>query len=298
MGATGTTATSISERTRVEAVVETLAAIHHHGENLGELAHDARNMVTALSLYCDLLDEPGVLAARHRHYASELRLVAEASRRLVEKLSLLDRGEREETVATETIPSRQSHLFPLSLEPVHSSSANGMEPLSGGLITDLGAELRAVRDLLAAIAGPSINLVARADDGACPVRMTSENLIRALVNLVKNSAESIQGPGAIELTLAEGFHCDGTARWLVLCLEDSGCGIPPGHREEIFEPGFTTRAGVRPDGGWTSSHRGLGLSITRSIVEAAGGRIHAENRLPRGARFVIELPVWESNPAA
>jgi signal transduction histidine kinase len=128
--------------------------------------------------------------------------------------------------------------------------------------------------------------------------MTSENLIRALVNLVKNSAESIQGPGAIELTLAEGFHCDGTARWLVLCLEDSGCGIPPGHREEIFEPGFTTRAGVRPDGGWTSSHRGLGLSITRSIVEAAGGRIHAENRLPRGARFVIELPVWESNPAA
>ena len=61
--------------------------------------------------------------------------------------------------------------------------------------------------------------------------------------------------------------------------------------EKVFEPGFTTRAGERPDGGWASGHRGLGLSITRSIVEAAGGTIHAETREPRGARFVIELPV-------
>ena len=47
-----------AERKRVEAVVETLATLHNRGETLAEVAHDARNMVTALGLYCDLLEEP------------------------------------------------------------------------------------------------------------------------------------------------------------------------------------------------------------------------------------------------
>ena len=49
------------ERKRVEAVVETLATMGCQGESVAEVAHDARNMVTALGLYCDLLEEPGVL---------------------------------------------------------------------------------------------------------------------------------------------------------------------------------------------------------------------------------------------
>ena len=79
-----------TERRRVEAVVETLATLRSQGESLAEVAHDARNMVTALGLYCDLLEEPGVLATQFLHYGSELRLVAAASRRLVEKLVALD----------------------------------------------------------------------------------------------------------------------------------------------------------------------------------------------------------------
>ena len=78
------------ERRRVEKVVETLATLRSRGQNLSEVAHDARNMVTALALYCDLLEEPGVLERGYAHYAQELRLVAAASRRLVEKLVALD----------------------------------------------------------------------------------------------------------------------------------------------------------------------------------------------------------------
>jgi hypothetical protein len=77
-------------RKRVEAVVETLANLRCKGETLAEVAHDARNMVAALGLYCDLLEEPGVLAAQFLHYGGELRLVASASHRLVEKLVALD----------------------------------------------------------------------------------------------------------------------------------------------------------------------------------------------------------------
>src|ERR1039457_3093750 len=86
-------ASTSPDRKRVETVVETLATLHSRGETLAEVAHDARNMVTALGLYCDLLEEPGVLAAPFLHYGSELRLVAAASRRLVEKLVALDTRE-------------------------------------------------------------------------------------------------------------------------------------------------------------------------------------------------------------
>ena len=89
-----TTRSDGNERRRVEAVVETLATLRSQGESLAEVAHDARNMVTALGLYCDLLEEPGVLATQFLHYGSELRLVAAASRRLVEKLVALDRRQR------------------------------------------------------------------------------------------------------------------------------------------------------------------------------------------------------------
>jgi len=68
------------ERKRVEAVVETLATLAGRGESVAELAHDARNIVTALGLYCYLLEEPGVLATPFTHYGNELRLVAAASR--------------------------------------------------------------------------------------------------------------------------------------------------------------------------------------------------------------------------
>ena len=88
-----------TERKRVEAVVETLANLGSQGESVAEVAHDARNMVTALGLYCDLLEEPGVLATPFTHYGNELRLVAAASRRLVEKLVALD-GSREANSAS------------------------------------------------------------------------------------------------------------------------------------------------------------------------------------------------------
>lgn len=94
-----------AERKRVVAVVETLATLRSDGESLAELAHDARNMVTALGLYCDLLEEPGVLTEPFGHYGNELRLVAAASRRLVEKLVTLDSNEKPASA------SHQAHLI-------------------------------------------------------------------------------------------------------------------------------------------------------------------------------------------
>jgi signal transduction histidine kinase len=159
-------------------------------------------------------------------------------------------------------------------------------------IENLAAELFANHNLLAALAGPGIALTVDVEGGAKPVRMTGEDLTRVLVNLVKNAAEAMPAAGRIQIVLEERPAAAGATEALALTIEDSGPGIPEKALEEVFMSGYTTRAkGTEARGSWPSTHRGLGLSITRSMVEAAGGRIFVTNRPHSGARFEIEMPV-------
>lgn len=288
------TGSGLTEQTRLELVAETFASVNDHGESLGELAHDARNMVTALSLYCDLLEEPGVLPPSYRHYGSELRLVVEASRRLLEKLAHVERA----AVCTEPrepasvgVLGRRSPLFAGPESPALNNSRT-LQADPDGWIDSLREELTSVRNLLDSLAGPSITVMVSAEGGNRPVSLSTENLIRILVNLVKNAVEFIPTGGLIRIHLSETAAHAENERSLRLVVEDSGCGIPEPLLEKIFAPGFTTRPGHPSEDGWASGHRGLGLSITRSLVEAAGGSIRAENAPQGGARFVIELPIW------
>lgn len=316
-----------AERQRVEAVVETLANLRSRGETVAEVAHDARNMVTALGLYCDLLEEPGVLATPFSHYGNELRLVAAASRRLVEKLVEIDHRSIAEvpvlpTAALDTRSFTGSLPSPFAnvansgtattgsaTSGLLSASSTAMSPFAttprspseysriwdlmpAAPIDNLAAELLANRNLLSSLAGPAIALTADTDGGARPVRLTGEDLTRVLINLVKNAAEALPGGGRIQIALREqqkGARC-----WLAMTVEDNGDGILEENLEHIFSSGFSVATrGASDNGGWPSTHRGLGLAITRSIVEAAGGSITAANRSQGGARFTIELPVTE-----
>jgi len=285
-----------AERTRVEAIVETLANSLGGGETLAEVAHDARNMVTALLLYCDLLEAPGVLATSFIHYGTELRLVAAASRRLVEKLGALDSGRGLEA-ALPTFRLDDSERRGVRLEcAVRSSRTSRWDPMPAVLIANLAGDLLANRNLLAALAGPSIALTVTTEAGAQPVWLSGEDLTRVLVNLVKNAAEAMPAGGKIRLDLEEHPASEGASGSLSMTVEDSGPGIPAEALERVFEAGFSTQSNSSAGTGWPASHRGLGLSITRSLIEKAGGRIVASNRAPAnqpptGARLAIELPI-------
>ena len=323
------------DRKRVQMVVEALATLRSQGESLSEVAHDARNMVTALGLYCDLLDEPGVLATPYSHYGNELRLVAAASRRLVEKLVDLDAHSARQTAPPAgfgVAPGDGSVVATAKAEPEAVAAPEPEQSASASPLFDqypppqaardakialdrkrrwdfvlalpvanLAAELLGNRNLLSALAGPSIGLTMDADGGARPVRLTGEDLTRVLVNLVKNAAEAMPAGGRIHIGLSESSPSapEGSDAQLILRIEDNGPGIPEDSLRKIFTSGYTTHEkGHGSDGSengvWPVSHRGLGLAIARSIVETAGGRISVQNREPGGARFEIQLPVHQA----
>ncbi len=113
-------------------------------------------------------------------------------------------------------------------------------------------------------------------------------LSQVVRNLIDNARSFSPADAAVTVTLERAA---GEALSLRIVVEDDGPGIPPENLETVFERFYTSR----PKGTKFGDNSGLGLSITRQIVEAHGGRVTAENRLdPQGgvlgARFVVALP--------
>jgi two-component system nitrogen regulation sensor histidine kinase NtrY len=118
---------------------------------------------------------------------------------------------------------------------------------------------------------------ARADArvGALPARFDARLLRRALRNLVENALRASAGRGEVEVRLERR---DDTA---IITVADRGPGVPPELLQRIFDPYFSTH----------DTGTGLGLPITRRIVEEHGGAIVAKNRTGGGLEVVIMMPL-------
>ena len=109
------------------------------------------------------------------------------------------------------------------------------------------------------------------------VRGWEQPLAQALANLLVNAAEAQGGAGPIRLIVRR------EGDWATIRVEDEGPGVPEALREKVFEPFWTTK----------TTGTGLGLAYVRRVVEACGGRARVEARRPKGAAFVLDLPVAE-----
>jgi C4-dicarboxylate-specific signal transduction histidine kinase len=112
-------------------------------------------------------------------------------------------------------------------------------------------------------------------------------LQQVILNLIINAVEAMSGvsDGARELLISTGKAESGD---VLVFVRDSGPGLAPVAGERIFEAFYTTK----------TTGLGMGLSISRSIVEAHGGRLWATANEPRGAIFQFSLPPWEGTVPA
>jgi two-component system sensor kinase FixL len=111
-------------------------------------------------------------------------------------------------------------------------------------------------------------------------------LQQVMLNLLLNACEAMSTRTSAERTLTVSTALDGDG--LVLTsIADRGNGIPPDVADRLFEPFFTTK----------SQGLGLGLSICRSIIDAHGGQLWADNNADRGATFTFALPAQNGGPS-
>ena len=167
-----------------------------------------------------------------------------------------------------------------------------LQPVDLGAMLTTLAEMHSAADSMSE--GSATIRTEIEDGGPFAVLGVEDRLAQVLQNLI-NNARSFSLPDA---TITLGLRRDGAG--IVLNVEDEGPGVPVGMEEAIFRRFYT----LRPEGEAFGAHSGLGLSISRQIVDALGGRLTCTNRLDRagairGACFRLELPgVASSNRPA
>ena len=152
------------------------------------------------------------------------------------------------------------------------------------------ATLRATFETMAARKG--VAFLADVDTAIVDrVETDTHGLDRILLNLVGNAIKFTEiGSVSFAVELLEARASDYRLRFSV---SDTGIGIPESFRKEIFEPFSQVNKGSARSYGGT----GLGLTLSRQIVELMGGELHFESNLGKGSRFWFELVLKRAGPA-
>ncbi len=260
----------------------------NRGDEIGDLSRDLRGMTTALWDRMDAIE----------------RFAADVAHEIKNPLTSLRSAV--ETVARVTDPGQQRRLMTIILEDVQRLDR---------LISDISEASRIDAEL----------------SRLAPEPVDLRQLLSALVEIEQATASEdaprlkLEMPTGMDLTVpglegrlgqvfrniignALSFSPAGTTitchvwrqdQVVRVAVEDEGPGIHPNKLDSVFDRFYSDR----PEGqaGGFGKHSGLGLSISRQIVEAIGGRIWAENRQDMsgrvlGARFMIELPAADKAP--
>jgi len=231
-------------------------------EALGRLAagvfHDFNNLLTGVTLNCDLLAARLESKDRERRYVDEIHSAVLQANALVRQLLVLA-GQQETDCR----------------------------------IISLNETALGMRSLLARLIGENIALDFRLAAGLASVRMAPAQAQQILLNLVLNARDAVGEGGSIivETSNCEFRSPDGIASanqnkaafpCVLLVVSDNGRGMDAETRAHLFEPFFTTKA--------FQQGAGLGLATVRNIVSRNGGLVDAESEPGKGTRMMILLP--------
>lgn len=224
-----------------------------HSLFLSAVSHELKSPLSVIKAAVGVLQDDPLLLARHRELLST---IDERSDRLLALIdSALDLGRLESG-------KQELRRRPADARALCESVARGMS-------------------LLAARAG--VRLETDLPAGLPQASLDPERIEQVLTNLLANALKFSPRGGRVVLGLRR------PGPWLEFWVSDEGPGIPPEHRERIFERFWQASPPARPDAGGL----GLGLAIAKEIVSRHGGRIWAETAPGGGSLLVFRIPLAE-----
>ncbi|NSW56151.1 MAG: PAS domain-containing protein [Armatimonadetes bacterium] len=135
------------------------------------------------------------------------------------------------------------------------------------------------------LANASVEVERRYGAGNCTIWADAGQLEQVFLNLFINACHAMAGGGTLTIETRIDTGADGQ-RQVVVTVADTGIGIPPEYRSRVFEPFFTTKGRL---GESDIPGSGLGLSVSRSIVEAHGGTISLTSEVGEGTVFELRF---------
>jgi signal transduction histidine kinase len=277
---------TVADQTDRLAVLGTMAA---------SIAHEINNILTPVKAYAELaLSSPGDTGLVRKALERAAQGVDRATR-IAEVILACSKGGEDKTVSERSLKlavatpvaaggGEVSETADAAVETARTDVGDVVRKAVGALPPDPGqmwaVALRLERSLFAAIDAVALEQV--------------------LVNLLLNARTAMADGGLTTVrTRKAGARKDavGTGNktvstGILIEVEDIGCGIPAERLASMFEPfvsfeGDSAAAAEQKSGGVRS---GLGLTISRQLVDAAGGKIEAESEVGKGTRVRITLP--------
>ena len=133
-------------------------------------------------------------------------------------------------------------------------------------------------------APPSVDVTLKLSADLPKVFADPRQMEQVLGNLTTNACQAMANGGKLTITahvLGPVPERDLQKEFVVIAVNDTGTGIPPENMQKIFEPLFTTKAkGI-----------GLGLAVSKKLVEANSGRIEVQSEPGKGSTFTVYLPI-------
>lgn len=234
------------------------------GQLAGGVAHDFNNLLTAMIGFTDLLLQ------RHG--------VGDPS--FADLIQIKQNANRATSLVRQLLAfSRKQPLLPKLID-----------------ITDNFADLS---QMLKRILGEKIKLVFNHGSELGYIKVDPNQFSQVIINLAVNAKDAMNGNGTLTIstrtyTLTEkyafGDDIISPGDFVVIDVEDTGCGIPQENLSRIFDPFFTTKENI------VGSGTGLGLAMVYGIVRQTEGFIRVNSVLGSGTTFSIYLPRFENAP--
>jgi signal transduction histidine kinase len=240
----------LTDRKKMERQLMIADRLSMVGRMTAGVAHEINNPLEGIANYLALLERESTPPEKRKKYLENVRHGFHLIRDIVRDLSAIARPEPEHE--SPDLRSRRADLTQVVARAT-AISAHATEMKS--------VEVRTV--------GLDHPFVVVGDE---------RRLEQVFLNLFLNAGRAMGGAGQITVT-ATAVSADGAGDLIEVAVEDEGTGIPEENLTKIFDPFFTTARGG-----------GMGLFVSYGIVRAHGGDLVAENRAPRGARFLLRLP--------